>query len=157
MKTVKNLLIILLIAFVLLQFYRPEQNDSGVVPDTDMIVMTDPPAPVRHILKTSCYDCHSNTTEYPWYNAVFPVSYWLADHIKHGKEHLNFSAWGEYNARRKAHKLEELIEEVKQHKMPLDSYLWMHGDTRLSEEEIQTLTDWAEELRLSYRSASTPQ
>ncbi|MCB0375809.1 MAG: heme-binding domain-containing protein, partial [Sinomicrobium sp.] len=157
MKIIKNVLIILLIAFVLIQFYPPEKNLSDSVPETDIIVMTDPPETVKTILKTSCYDCHSNTTNYPWYNAVVPVSYWLADHIKHGKEHLNFSEWGTYNTKKKAHKLEELTEEVKKREMPLNSYLWVHGDARLSDEQIKALTGWADALRLSYRSAATPQ
>ena len=154
MKIVKKILLILLIAFVLIQFYPPEQNDSGIVPDTDLIVMTNPPAAVGNLLKTSCYDCHSNTTDYPWYNNIVPVSYWIAGHIKHGKGHLNFSEWGTYKDEKKDHKLEELTEEVKQHKMPLNSYLWMHREAGLSDEEIKTLTDWANALRLKYQSTS---
>lgn len=157
MKIVKKILLILLIAFVLIQFYPPEKNASGVIPETDIIVMVNPPAPVGNILKNSCYDCHSNTTNYPWYNSIVPVSYWLADHIEHGKEHLNFSVWGEYNAKKKAHKLEELTEEVKRHEMPLNTYLWMHADARLSDEQIKMLTDWANALRLNYQSAAKQQ
>ena len=157
MKLVKKILIVLLIALVLLQFYPPEKNASGVIPETDLIVMAQPPGPVGDILKNSCYDCHSNTTNYPWYNNIVPVSYWLADHIEHGKEHLNFSVWGEYDAKKKAHKLEELIEEVKQHEMPLNSYLWMHSEAKLSEEQMETLIRWADALRLSYQSTGTPQ
>ena len=154
MKIVKNILIVLLIAFVLLQFYRPEKNASGIIPETDIIVMTHPPDAVGGMLKTACYDCHSNTTKYPWYNAVVPVSHWIAGHIEHGKEHLNFSAWGDYDAKEKAHKLEELIEEVKKHEMPLDSYVWMHSEARLSDAQIKTLVNWADQLRTRYQSGA---
>ena len=154
---VKNILIMLLIAFVLIQFYPPEKNQSGTIPETDIVMMTHPPEAVKNILETSCYDCHSNTTRYPWYNNIVPVSYWMADHIDHGKKHLNFSDWGTYNSKKKAHKLEEVIEEVKAHEMPLKSYLWMHDEAKLSEEQIKTLTEWADRLRLSYRSEAQPQ
>ena len=152
MRTVKNILIILLIGFVLMQFYRPDKNESDAIPETDIIVMTHPPEAVSAILKTSCYDCHSNHTEYPWYNNVAPVSYWLADHIDHGKGHLNFSEWGAYNAKRKAHKLEEVTEMVEKNEMPLDSYVWLHGEAKLSPEQAKTLTEWANTLRLTYLS-----
>ncbi len=152
MKIVKKILVVLLIAFVLMQFYRPDKNESTEVPDTDIIVMTSPPEAVKNILKTSCYDCHSNNTVYPWYNTIAPVSYWLDDHVEHGKGHLDFSEWGTYSAKKKAHKLEELIEMVKADEMPLNSYLWMHGDAKLSEDQVKTLVDWADKLRISYQS-----
>ncbi|WP_273005712.1 heme-binding domain-containing protein, partial [Leeuwenhoekiella blandensis] len=68
-----------------------------------------------------CYDCHSNQTTYPWYSNLAPASFYLEDHIKDGKRHLNFSEWEQYSAKRKDHKLDELIEEVEREGMPLES------------------------------------
>ncbi|WP_340074462.1 heme-binding domain-containing protein [Leptobacterium sp. I13] len=151
MQVIKKVLIGLLIVFIGMQFIRPEKNISDVMPATDIIISTKPPANIQSILRTSCYDCHSNHTNYPWYNNIAPVSYWLADHVKDGKKHLNFSEWGTYSPKRKAHKMEELIEEVKVHEMPLSSYLWMHQESKLTDVQIKALTDWAANLRFIYQ------
>ena len=151
-KWIKRILLVLLLAFIVMQFIRPDRNISDVVLDSDLVKVTNTPDEIQTILKTSCYDCHSNNTAYPWYSNIAPVSYWLDDHIEHGKGHLDFSQWSTYSAKKKAHKLEELIEEVKEHKMPLDSYLWIHKDAKLSEDQITQLTNWAQNLRTIYQS-----
>lgn len=150
MKLLKTVFVILLIVFIGMQFVRPEKNLSDQVPQTDLIVNEDPGMEVEAILKTSCYDCHSDNTQYPWYSEVAPLSYWIADHVKDGKKHLNFSAWTQYSAKKKAHKLEELMEEVEEHKMPLDSYTWVHKDAELSEAQMEALSTWAGMLRAKY-------
>ncbi len=150
MKNLKKILLILFIAFVIAQFYPPKKNEMTTIPETDFITITNPPQNVQNILKMSCYDCHSNTTNYPWYNHIVPVSYWLVSHVDEGKEHLNFSLWGDYSSKQKAHKLEEIIEEVKQKHMPLNSYLWMHADAKLTDKHIKTITDWATPLQVIY-------
>jgi len=150
MKVFKKIMLFLLLVFLVMQFIRPEKNTSETVAATDLITVLNPPTEISLILKNSCYDCHSNNTRYPWYSQIAPVSYWLSDHIKEGKKHLNFSQWESYAPKRKAHKMEELVEEVKGKTMPLESYLWMHHDANLTEEEIAQLVSWADGLRLKY-------
>jgi len=150
MKIAKKIAIALLVVLVGMQFYRPEKNvavgDYVAAFETE----TNPSPEVKAILNTACYDCHSANTEYPWYNNIAPVSYWLADHIEDGKKHLNFSDWQNYDTKKKDHKLEELIEEVKEGEMPLKEYTWTHGDAKLSQEQISTLVAWADGVRANY-------
>jgi len=139
---VRKILIVLLVALVIIQFIpidreTPEPDDSK-----DFIYMTNPPDQVVVTLMNACYDCHSYETRYPWYSRIAPVKFWLQDHIEDGRRHLNFSEWGNYDAERKAHKLEELAEEVEEGHMPLDSYTWMHGDARLDDEERSEIVSW---------------
>ena len=110
---------------------------------------TVPTKQIAMILKNNCYDCHSDQTNYPWYNNISPINYWLEEHIKDGKKHFNVSAWDAYSARNKDHKLEELIEYVEQGEMPLDSYTWLHGD--LSNQDTETLLQWAQISRIEYQ------
>ena len=110
---------------------------------------TKPSQEIATILRDNCYDCHSNQTNYPWYSKITPVNYWLEEHIVDGKKHFNVSAWDAYSARKKDHKLEELIEYVEQGEMPLDSYTWLHGD--LSNQDTQTLLQWAQLSRIKYK------
>lgn len=138
----KKIILVLLIVIVGMQFFQPEKNVAETTPETDFIVMNQPPEAVATILKTSCYDCHSNNTNYPWYNKIAPVSYILANHVNDGKRHLNFSEWGNYNMRQQAHALDEMIEEVEHRKMPMTSYISMHEEAAVSDEEIATLTKY---------------
>ena len=149
MKILKIIGYVALIALVIIQFIRPEKNTEGY--DTVMAFEKDAKVSpqIASILKTNCYDCHSNQTQYPWYAEVAPVSFWLDDHIAHGKGHFNVSIWESYSAKKKDHKLEELIEFVEEGEMPLDSYTWLHGD--LNEEDTKALLQWAQMARIQYQ------
>lgn len=138
----RKIILFLAIVFIAIQFVPVAWNTSEVTSKDDFIEVTNPPRKIANLLKTSCYDCHSNNTVYPWYDRVAPVSWWVADHVAEGKSELNFSEWNSYSEKRKNHKLKEIVEETEERKMPLDSYLIMHGDAKLSEEEIAELKNW---------------
>ena len=149
-KIVRYILIVALVALVVIQFVRPEKNQGGYETITAFETETKPSEEVAQILKQNCYDCHSAQTEYPWYAEIAPISMWLDDHIEDGSKHFNVSEWSTYSAKKKDHKLDELIEEVEEGEMPLDSYTWIHGN--LSPEDKELLIQWAGLARLQYRS-----
>ncbi len=157
MKLGKKIAWALLLVFVGMQFIRPGKNQDSTDHLASFLSETNPPADVRELLKTSCYDCHSNHTEYPWYNAVAPVSYWLADHVNEGKEHLNFSAWNTYDAKRRDHKLEEVVETVEEGEMPLNEYTWTHEGARLTEAQREAIIAWAKKTRALYSLGEQPE
>jgi len=105
------------------------------------------PAEVRTILRTSCYDCHSNETVWPWYSSVIPTKWLVRNHVQEGRGHLNFSTWEVYPPDRAARKLEEVVEMVEGGEMPLKSYERMHPGAELTSEEAARLMDWARSLR----------
>ncbi|GMV04592.1 MAG: hypothetical protein AMXMBFR53_08720 [Gemmatimonadota bacterium] len=114
-----------------------------------------PPAgQVGDIMRAACNDCHTHETVWPWYSRVAPVSLLVADHVVEGREHLNFSTWGEQTAKRRDHKLEEFIEMVEDGAMPLRSYTLAHPEARLSDSDRQLLIEWARAERA--RIQSTP-
>ena len=151
MKILKKVGLALLVIFVLIQFYRPEKNSSQGDHTAVFMTETNPPEEVKSILVKACYDCHSDNTVYPWYNNIAPVSYWLADHVKHGKGHLNFSAWEEYDTKKKDHKLDEVIEMVEAGEMPLKEYTWTHEEARLTAVQRQAIIEWAKRTRALYQ------
>lgn len=145
MKAVKITLIALVAIFIVIQFIpsgmpevKPEDERSIV---HSMLVTEN----VKDILKTSCFDCHSNQTRFPWYSGIAPSSWLLADHIIEGKSHLNFSEWEDYSRREKIGLLDDIKDEVESGKMPLKSYLLLHRDAKLDEDEARILVNWAEE------------
>lgn len=130
---------------IIIQFIKPERNLSN---DETFAVSTKYPVPeeVNSILKSACNDCHSNLTEYPWYANIQPTAWWLNNHVKGGKKHLNFSEFTKLPVAVQNHKFEETIEMVKEKKMPISSYTWfgLHPDAKLTDEQRAVITNWAQ-------------
>lgn len=157
MKILKKLGLLLLVVFVVAQFFGPEKNEGNITSIDAFYADTNPPEKVKTILKTACNDCHSDYTRYPWYSNITPVNYWMAEHVANGKRHFNISKWNDYDDKRKDHKLEELIEMVEEKEMPLPSYTWTHDDAKLTQEQIDALISWATATRTKYIFLKDPQ
>lgn len=138
----KRILLGLVAVLVILQFFRIDKTNPPLDQPNDFITQTNPPQEIAALLKDACYDCHSHETKYPWYTNIAPVSWWIKDHIDEAREHLNFSIWGTYEAKKRAHKLEECYEEVEEKHMPLKSYTWMHPEAKLDESQRSKLVKW---------------
>jgi hypothetical protein len=151
MKILKKTGYFLLFTFIIAQFFGPEKNEGNLESIAAFITETNPPEDVKKILETTCYDCHTNKTEYPWYNNITPVNYWLAEHVKDGKKHLNFSKWSAYSLKKKEHKMDELYEEVEEKKMPLDSYTWTHSEANLTQKQIDAVVHWGKNVQANYK------
>ena len=147
MKIVKIIALVLLVCFVGIQFMPTKLNQSNTVPKTDFVLVNNAPKNIGTLLQESCYDCHSNNTQYPWYNKIQPVAWFLEDHINEGKEELNFNEWDAYSNRRKNSKLKSIISQVKDDEMPLASYTLIHKDAKLSNSEKTLIIDYMKNLK----------
>jgi hypothetical protein len=129
------------LAFLLLQVVPVDRsNPSGGSP-----LAADPA--VVEVLRRACYDCHSNETVWPWYSRVAPVS-WLVSHdVVEGREVLNFSVWEAYAGGARREMLEEIWEEVAEGEMPLESYLLLHPEARLTQVDREVLESWVRRER----------
>ena len=151
MKIFKKIGYVLLILIIIAQFFSPEKNEGNLTSVVPFLNETNPPEMVKTILETTCFDCHSNTTKYPWYNTITPVNYFLDSHVKDGKKHLNFSEWTGYSLKKKEHKMDELYEEVEEGEMPLNSYTWTHADANLTEEQVAAVVAWGKKVQGEYQ------
>jgi len=143
MKLLKRIGLALLVVLVGLQFIPSRSNRSNEVSlSTDFIKTNKVPEEVGNILRTSCYDCHSNNTNYPWYSKVQPVGWFLENHINSGKAALNFSEFGGYSVRKQKSKLKSIVSQVEKGEMPLSSYTLIHRDARLSRESNKAFVDY---------------
>ncbi len=142
----KKIIIALIAIFIGIQFFRPAKNKAAGTQANSIDNVFPVPENVKVILNKSCMDCHSNNTHYPWYDNIQPVSWWLDNHVKEGKREINFDEYATYNLRRKYHKMEEVVEQMKSGEMPLKSYTVTHADARLNQQEKQLLIDWAESV-----------
>ncbi len=145
--TPKKIGLAILFLFLAIQLFRIDKQNPPVSADKDFLVLNTASPEVQSIIQASCYDCHSNTSVYPWYTNVAPVSWWIKHHINEGREHLNFSDWGNYSAKKADHKLEECVEMIQEGEMPMNSYTLIHRETKLSDEQKLMLVNWFSSLR----------
>ena len=64
-----------------------------------------------------------------------------------GKKELNFTEFATYTIEQKDKKLTEIAEQVEDHEMPLPSYTWVHTESKLNEQQINALVNWAKTSR----------
>lgn len=133
----------LLVLLVVLQFFQPNKNQGDKLGPNDIYQVAMTPTLVQTALETSCYDCHSNNTVYPWYTKVQPIGLWMQHHVDEGKEELNFSEFKSYKPKRQAHKMDEIVEMLEKDEMPLASYTLIHKNAVLTEEQKVQMIEWA--------------
>ena len=139
-----QILLILFVVFILIQFIRPKKNLGEAIGSGSVFQEVSVPAHTQQLLKNACFNCHSDHTKYPWYGYVAPVSWWLTSHINGAKDHLNFSEWNNYSRKDQISKLNKLCEEIKDGDMPLASYKLMHKKARLTSEDVKEICSWAD-------------
>jgi hypothetical protein len=132
----KKILITVVVILVIIQFIPVERTNPPVSENINS------PENILAILRVSCYDCHSNETNWPWYSYVAPVSFFVAGDVNEGREHLNFSEWDKYDEKKRTKILEEIMEEVEKRKMPLSNYIITHPDAKLDNSRIAQLKQW---------------
>jgi hypothetical protein len=132
-----RLALIALGAFAALQLYQPPRTNPPVES-----TLPAPPA-VQAILERACMDCHSHETKWPWYAYVAPISWLVSYDTEEGREHLNFSTWSSYSAKKQAKKIHEMWEEVEEGEMPLSPYAWLHPEAKLGAEDKAALQAWS--------------
>ncbi len=143
----KKAAITAIVLLAVIQFFKTKENKSVQTSENAITQHYDVPENIQNILKISCYDCHSNNTNYPWYNKIQPVNWWLADHVNEGKRKLNFDEFNAYSTKKKLHKLDEVIETIRDNEMPLKSYTFIHGDAKLSDSNKQEIEAWIKKIK----------
>lgn len=148
-KRIKILVAIIAILLIIqLPLFTPAKNSTEANPVNDIAKKYDVPMDTYMLIYKSCYDCHSNYTQnYPWYYHIQPISWWMARHIHNAKKELNFSEFATYSPEKAAKKFDEIREQMAEKKMPIKSYLLMHDEVKLNDEEYKEIADWAQKMR----------
>jgi hypothetical protein len=150
-KILKWSIIAAAIIFAGAQFVRPAKTNPPVDEARTAQAHLKMTSEVEAIFRRACYDCHSNETRWPWYSNIAPASWFLSDHVDHGRKHLNFSDWAQPDRhtanKNAAAQLDEICKEVKVRAMPLGTYLILHPDARLADQDIEVICGWAESER----------
>ena len=122
-----------------IQFIRPARTNPVHDPAHGLSAVRPIPARVAEVFDRACRDCHSNDTRWPWYSHVAPVSWFVIDHVNHGRSHFNYSEWTRYTPDDAARLLKNACDLAREHSMPLASYTWMHRSARLTKGDVEAL------------------
>lgn len=152
MKRLKWIAMVLAVIIVVIQFIRPAKNVSTQSTETGIGSHFIVPSNVQSVLQRSCYDCHSNTTVYPWYAEIQPVGWLLNKHIRDGKRSLNFDEYTNYRLMKQYHRFNDIIEQIDKNEMPLPSYLLIHRYAKLMADEKNVLIQWSTAMRDSMKA-----
>jgi len=145
--TKKKIALLIVLILLGIQAIRPNRAVPKVDPAKDFVKIYDGDKATEDLFKSACYDCHSYETKYPWYSEIAPVSWIVQDHIREGREHINFSEWGNRGKAKRAHALEEMAEETLEGEMPLKGYVLIHEEANLTEDQKRQLVNWWKKLR----------
>jgi Haem-binding domain/Cytochrome P460 len=147
-RWVRKLLGILFAGFLLLQFVRPKLSDGPVTAEIQA------PDDVRQVLKTACYNCHSNETVLSWFDYPVP-SYWLVVHdVREARKHLNFSEIGNLPPAQQRAALFEAVSQIELGAMPLPPYKRLHPESAVTPEQLVVLRKYLSNVSSS--DASSP-
>ncbi len=141
----KKLAIVIFSVLIVLQFFQPTLPEVTLDNPNDILLNNDIPKDIEEIIKNSCYDCHSNTTNYPWYSHISPSSFLVVRDIKKGREDLNFSNWEELNKIEKAGAIDDIVGVIEEEEMPMQIYTVIHQNAKLTPSDRERLISWAEE------------
>lgn len=142
MRGWKIILAVLIVVLVGIHWIPTNTNRGPTDRPKDFLTIYAPPAQIGTMVRTACYDCHSNSTDYPWYSHVQPVAMFLEDHIAKGKKELNLSEFGDYSSRRQKSKLKSMASQIENGDMPLSSYTLIHRDADLSDRDRKEIKAW---------------
>lgn len=138
----KLIVLLTILVFIGIQFYRPNKNVQSVSNYHDFLVHEKAPRRIISLIQNSCYNCHSNKTEYFWYDNIAPISWYVDNNISIAKEHLNFSIWAVEDYRNKRAHLSRMANSIRKNTMPALSYELIHPSAKLNKEEKQKILDW---------------
>jgi len=142
MSRLAKILLALIAIFVVIQVVRPSRTNPPIDPQATLQAHVEVPPDVDALLTRACADCHSNSTRWPWYSHVAPVSWLLASDVNEGREHLNFSDW-EKRHHHEESPFDQICKQLRDGAMPPWYYRPLHSESRLTPSEIQTICAWA--------------
>lgn len=138
-RRLKQAAVAFVVVVVAAQLVRPERANPPIEPSRAIQAHVGAASGLAAVLDRACGDCHSNSTVWPWYTQIAPLSWLMAYGVKEGRNAVNFSEWGAYPAARQRELLEQSCRDVSQGKMPGSPWTLLHPEARLSAQDIQTI------------------
>jgi hypothetical protein len=146
-STTKRLALGCALLVVAIQFFPVDTGNPPVQPANTIYSVEAVPDKVRTTFESSCTNCHSDQTRWPWYSHVAPFSWLVAHDVHRGRSLMNFSQWGMYSAKKRSERLENICDQLMNGDMPDGKYLLIHRNARLSDEQKEAVCQWTQAPR----------
>ena len=135
-RAIAILFLIAIVGFAAIQTIRPKLDNPPVTADLKA------PPEVKQILRNSCYNCHSNETNLPWFDRVAPAYWLVTNDVKEARKHLNFSELGKVPVAQQNAALYEAVYQIQMGEMPLKSYRLVHRGAIVTPEQVAILKNY---------------
>jgi hypothetical protein len=132
-KAITWVVAIAFLAFAALQFVRPALNRPPIIAD----LQASPE--VKEILKTSCYNCHSNETKLSWFDEPVPAYWLVVKDVNEARKYVNFSEIGNLPLGQQKAILYEAVFQIERGAMPLPPYQRLHPSSAVTPEQLLVL------------------
>jgi hypothetical protein len=146
MKTLKSIVALVSVTVIVGQVGTEQR--TGIEPNNRGLRLTSNSHPAQ-VLVRACGNYHSNHTDWPWYSHVPPVSWWIAGHVREGREKLDFPEWTIYSKLQKREKLESMCGLISTGRMPPRLYAAMHPESKLTEDSKKAVCAWVKEQTIA--------
>lgn len=133
----------LLIAFGAMQFIRPGRENPPTDAQAAIAAHIDPSSKLVGVLDRSCNACHSNSTVWPWYTEIAPLSWIAVSGVETARRSVNFAEWGRYSPAQRRHLLQASCAAATTGKMPGEFYTSLEPKARLSAADISVICEAA--------------
>ena len=143
-RELKIILWILFGIFIGIQLIPSNRPSNNPKQNYDFFAANQVPDSLGRIIRSACYNCHSQEVNYPWYAYVAPASWLVSRDVRMGRSHLDFSNWNDLEKKDKIKMASEIGEEVEDGSMPMPIYIFMHPEANLSNQQRQAIVDWTE-------------
>lgn len=150
MKLKHKIGIVVLTIFIGIQFYRPQKNVQKEVTINDFLVHEKAPKDIARLYTNACYDCHSDYTDYSWFNSIAPVSWYIDDNLQKGVFSLNFSNWTNMTWLDRKVMFSAIPFNINTNAMPEEEYVWLHPKAVLSDADKTKMVDWLIEAKTKF-------
>ena len=137
-RRLRQAAVVFIIVFAAAQLVRPDRVNPTTDASRTIQAHVGTTSELATVLDRSCRDCHSNSTVWPWYTQIAPLSWLMARGVAEGRKAVNFSEWASYPPEVQRTLLSVSCQDATSGKMP-GLYTLVRPETKLSPRDIETI------------------
>jgi cytochrome c len=154
-KRITSLAVACFLLLFVLSLLHPFGNAKVANPDKELMVSAQVEHSVLDVMQRGCQNCHSEQTVWPLYSRVAPISWLIEKDVQDGRSHWNMSTWEHYGIDEQEDILSRIGPMVRNRRMPLPQYLFLHPEAKLSDADIELLYQWSRRERKRLKSEAS--
>ena len=131
--------VLFVVVFAAAQLVRPERTNPVTDPTRTIRAHVAETSQLPAVLDRACGECHSNSTTWPSYAHIAPVSWVLARAVAEGRRAVNYSEWGGYSPDQQRTLMAASCDAASTGRMPGGAWTLLHPEARLSSQDVEMI------------------